>query len=57
MLQSDWPRQHSGAVHGMLAIVTRPSSPDGLARETKCWDGEKQLCISQVVEGLATNSG
>ena len=23
----------------------------------ECWDGEKQLCISQVVEGLATNSG
>ena len=35
MLQSDWPRQHSGAVHGMLVIVTRPSSPDGLARETR----------------------
>ena len=24
----------SGAVHGMLATVTRPSSPDSLARET-----------------------
>ena len=34
MLKSDWPRQHSGAVHGMLAIVTRPSFPGGLARET-----------------------
>ena len=28
-------RQRSGTVHGMLAMVTRPSSPDGLARETK----------------------
>ena len=25
--------------------------------DPECWDGEKQLCISQVVEGLATNSG
>ena len=25
--QSDWQRQHSGAVHGMLAIVTRLSGP------------------------------
>ena len=39
MLQSDWPRQHSGAVHGMLAIVTRPSSLDGLAHETKVYFG------------------
>ena len=39
MLQSDWPRQHSGAVHGMRAIVTRPSFPDGLARETGLCSG------------------
>ena len=36
MLQSDWQHQHSGIVHGMLAIVTRLSFPiDGLACETR----------------------
>ena len=29
----------------------------GLPKLHSYWDGEKQLCISQVVEGLATNSG